>query len=202
LTNPAFSSVKLFISHQPTPQTSSRTPRKKKRSTGPPIRGFKRTEKAFQDILADIANGISVAKVCRARHLSERTFYHWIFSDPTLEQRYARAKGNMAEKMANELAKLSDEARGLTNEGVQAVRLQVDTRKWIISKLLPSKYGDRPTEVNTAVHVHNHTTAEQQKEWQRRRMEALERAQNSRNGISPNPGTDTRLESGQPNEST
>jgi virulence-associated protein VagC len=48
---------------------------------------------------------------------------------------------------------LSDEmmevANSATAENVQAVRLQIDTMKWLMSKLLPKKYGDLPaTQVN------------------------------------------------------
>jgi len=39
---------------------------------------------------------------------------------------------------------LADEAGRQTDAvGVQAARLRVDTRKWVASRLLPKKYGDR-----------------------------------------------------------
>jgi hypothetical protein len=51
---------------------------------------------------------------------------------------------------ADELVKLADLAQHCTRpEQVQAIRLMVNTRQWVISKLLPKKYGDQPsTNVN------------------------------------------------------
>lgn len=48
-----------------------------------------------------------------------------------------------AEFYADSLAELAKEADGLDGAGVAAKRLQVDTLKWVASKLLPRKYGDR-----------------------------------------------------------
>jgi hypothetical protein len=42
--------------------------------------------------------------------------------------------------LADEIIEMADNA---TNEDVQAVRLRVDARKWIMSKIAPKKYGDR-----------------------------------------------------------
>jgi hypothetical protein len=43
---------------------------------------------------------------------------------------------------ATELIRLADSCRGKSNEEVQAVRLMVDTRKWLFAKALPRVYGD------------------------------------------------------------
>ena len=59
-------------------------------------------------------------------------------------------------------------------------RVRVDARKWIASKLLPKKYGDRPAEVNVATHVHNHISVDKQKQWQERSRAARERRLNAR----------------------
>ena len=40
----------------------------------------------------------------------------------------------------DELVDLADKA---TAKNVQAVKLAIDTRKWVLSKRLPKKYGDR-----------------------------------------------------------
>ncbi len=42
-----------------------------------------------------------------------------------------------------EIADDVDFASESGNAAVQAARLRVDTRKWLLSKLLPKKYGDR-----------------------------------------------------------
>ena len=53
--------------------------------------------------------------------------------------------------MAAETLAIADEPVGSTDSGatdsgaVQKQRLQVDTRKWLLSKLAPKRYGDKIT---------------------------------------------------------
>ena len=54
---------------------------------------------------------------------------------------YARAREMMIEKMGDEIFTIADKADDATN--VQAARLQIDTRKWYMSKVLPKRYGDK-----------------------------------------------------------
>lgn len=69
---------------------------------------------------------------------------------------YARAKQDALNTMADELLSLVDtphiarrtkrSATGVSVEvydNVERTRLQVDTRKWLLSKLAPKKYGDK-----------------------------------------------------------
>ena len=57
----------------------------------------------------------------------------------------------MIEHIASETLAIADQPAGSTESGatdsgaVQKQRLQVDTRKWLLSKLAPKKYGDRMT---------------------------------------------------------
>jgi len=63
---------------------------------------------------------------------------------------YARARSIGYERLAFELLTISDadcigpDGRA-DNALVQKQRLQADTRKWLLSKLLPRQYGDRVT---------------------------------------------------------
>ena len=81
---------------------------------------------------------------------SETTVIRWLSDDRYSEFRamYVRARGQQAEHWADELIDLADSARGQPGHPadqaeVQALRLAVDTRKWVLSKLLPRRYGDR-----------------------------------------------------------
>lgn len=55
----------------------------------------------------------------------------------------------MIERMAQEVLELIDADVGLQPDGkkdwaaVQKHKLQVDTRKWLLSKLAPKKFGDK-----------------------------------------------------------
>lgn len=68
-------------------------------------------------------------------------------------EQYARAKQLQAEYLEDQLLKIADDSSGdaiMTENGVienrefvNRSRLRIDTRKWLMSKLLPKKYGDK-----------------------------------------------------------
>ncbi|RPJ31895.1 MAG: hypothetical protein EHM17_14725 [Verrucomicrobiaceae bacterium] len=78
-----------------------------------------------------------------------QTFTRWAEEDAALAEAYARARENFVERIANEVMELSDVDVGETPDGrkdwaaVQKHKLQVDTRKWLLSKLAPKKYGEK-----------------------------------------------------------
>jgi hypothetical protein len=55
-----------------------------------------------------------------------------------------RARAAQAECLADELVEIADEVQDTDDMvKVQAAKLRIDTRKWVASKLLPKKYGER-----------------------------------------------------------
>lgn len=86
------------------------------------------------------------------------TIFRWLAAMPPFREQYALAKEAMAEQMADELLEIADDGSNdymertgkdgttawvLNGEHVQRSKLRVDTRKWLLAKLLPKKYGDR-----------------------------------------------------------
>lgn len=82
------------------------------------------------------------------------TIKNWIADDNDFFAQYARAKEIQLDIYADELLEISDDDSldlGFTEEGKSFVnheninrsRLRVDTRKWLLSKLKPKKYGDK-----------------------------------------------------------
>jgi len=98
-----------------------------------------------------LASGESLVSVTNDPEMpSETTVIRWLSDDRYSEFRamYVRARAQQAEHWADELIDLADSARGQPGRPadqaeVQALRLAVDTRKWVLSKLLPRRYGDR-----------------------------------------------------------
>jgi hypothetical protein len=94
-------------------------------------------------------DNLSCFKACEKAGLPMPTFLSWVKEDQSLADSYARAREILLERMAEDLLMISDEpvnltAHGTTDNGaVQKQRLQVDTRKWLLSKLAPKKYGDK-----------------------------------------------------------
>ena len=69
--------------------------------------------------------------------------------DEVFINRYARSMLSRWEQMAEELIEISDETAPIDTNGhvdtgwVQQQRLRSDNRKWLLSKALPRKYGDK-----------------------------------------------------------
>lgn len=103
----------------------------------------------FAEVIEAMENGLSCFKACQAAGVAMGTFNLWLTESPEKADRYARARETLIARMAQELADIADEPAALTPDGkvdsaaVQKQRLQVDTRKWLLSKLAPKKYGDR-----------------------------------------------------------
>jgi len=116
----------------------------------------KRTKPGSEDrviisqlVLDGMRNGLSALKACQAAGVNQSTFNDWLNDDAKLAAEYARAREELIERMAQEVLDLSDSDVGMLPDGkkdwaaVQKHKLQVDTRKWLLSKLAPKKYGDR-----------------------------------------------------------
>ncbi len=70
------------------------------------------------------------------------TVMRWIADNSALREQYARAREMQGEIWAHEIIEISDDAPAATEEVAKA-KLRVDTRKWLMSRILPKKYGDR-----------------------------------------------------------
>lgn len=116
-------------------------------------RPTKYTQELGDKICAGIMAGYSLRKVCSADGFPAlSTLFYWMLdkAHPFSEQ-YARAREVQAELLADQLIELADDdSNDVTGElqmpnsvAVQRSRLKVDTRKWVASKLLAKKYGDK-----------------------------------------------------------
>lgn len=99
-------------------------------------------------VLAGMGHGLSAFKACEAAGVPHSTFMGWLDEDADLADKYTRARENLIERMANELLEISDKDVEIQDgkrdwAAVQKHKLQVDTRKWLLSKLAPKKYGDK-----------------------------------------------------------
>jgi hypothetical protein len=100
-------------------------------------------------VLSGMRSGLSAFKACEAAGVPQSTFNIWLGMDAELAAEYARAREDLIERIANEVLELSDADVGEQPDGkkdwaaVQKHKLQVDTRKWLLSKLAPKKFGDK-----------------------------------------------------------
>ncbi len=114
-----------------------------------PVRRHENKAELIDLVLSGMRDGLSAFKACEAAGLSQSTFNLWVNEDAELAAEYARAREDLIERMATEIMEISDQDVGVAVDGkkdwaaVQKHKLQVDTRKWLLSKLAPKKYGDR-----------------------------------------------------------
>lgn len=113
--------------------------------------------KPFSEERAEIAkkvfdgmrNGLSAYKACVAAGVNQSAFTLWMRDDEELAKEYARAREDLIERIANEIIEISDQDVEVSPEGkkdwaaIQKHKLQVDTRRWLLSKLAPKRYGEK-----------------------------------------------------------
>ena len=114
--------------------------------------GFVTDERAALSQLAVdlmVSEGLSLRKACLRTGLDAARFLRAVDADPELAKHYARARQALLDKMADEIMELADAPVPVLDNGatdnalVRQRQLQVDTRKWFLSKLAPKVYGDR-----------------------------------------------------------
>ncbi len=89
-----------------------------------------------------IAIGESLRKTCESIGINLGTFLAFLTKKENIEwfNQYARAQDIRADVLADDVITLADTA---TSENAHAIRLMVDTRKWVACKLKPKRYGDK-----------------------------------------------------------
>lgn len=104
-------------------------------------------QRIMDAICERLANGESLRHVCSDRGFpTTTTIKRWLNDNETFRAQYARAREDQADHYADEIIEISDRA-----EDAAKARLRVDARKWVSSKLLPKKYGDKVTNELTGV---------------------------------------------------
>lgn len=107
------------------------------------------TVAAGERICAAIAEGASLRKAAEAEGVTHRTVLDWAAAHERFGTQYARAcemrlavledKVLTLCELGHEVAR--DEECGHTR--LQAVKLEIDTLKWLLCKLVPKRFGDR-----------------------------------------------------------
>jgi hypothetical protein len=155
---------------KPTPPAKKRAPAK--RPAKPTKPKSDEREVIAAAVLRFMGQGLSCYKACKAAGVVNSTFLSWVDADKALADRYARAREDLIEHIASETIEIADEDVPTTRIGsydsaaVQKQRLKVETRKWLLARLAPKKYGDRlalagdetPIEVKSALDVSSLST--------------------------------------------
>jgi hypothetical protein len=106
-------------------------------------------------VLMAMEYGESLRGACEIAGVAIGTFLWWVAADAELAEHYTRAREQLMEFHAEEILQIADTPRigvktKTTEDGIEVTegdmiehrRLQVEARKWLLSKLVPKKYGD------------------------------------------------------------
>lgn len=123
-------------------------------------RPSKYTPELADEIVRDIAEGVTLSDICRRDHMPDRsTVYDWMRGNDAFSQRFARAREVGFDRIAEEALEIvDDDSRDwepITNEAGQVVGIKVDgehvqrsklraeMRLKLLAKWDPKRYGDR-----------------------------------------------------------
>lgn len=112
------------------------------------------TQEKADAICARLVGGLSLRKACEAEGGPDpSTVLRWVSDNPAFAQQYAHARKIGYQLLADEIIEISDDSSGdiidteqgpkVDAERVARSRLRVDSRKWMLSKMLPKVYGDK-----------------------------------------------------------
>ena len=109
-------------------------------------------------ICAEIAVGKCLREICASAGMpGMTTVFRWLAQHEEFRAMYGAARQAQADYLAEELLEIADDARNdwverrredgtivtvLNGEHIQRSRVRIDTRKWLLAKLQPKKYGD------------------------------------------------------------
>ena len=143
----------------PRPKGSGRKSKAKHAGGRPTLYSKELAEK----ICERIAHGEGLKAICAASDMpGAPTVYRWLRMEEHREFRdmYARAREDQQEHWADEIIEIADDATNdwmeretksgetvtvVNSDNINRSRLRVDTRKWLMAKLAPRKYGDFKT---------------------------------------------------------
>jgi len=140
-----------------------------------------RSKEVVDRVLDGIMSGRSLNSLCggerdKEKYPSRQSFMEWVRSDKKLAKDYGTAMELRADLYFDEILEIADEGpedvevmtkqgvvtiSTITHEMIQNRKLRIDSRKWIISRMRPMKYGDqtqRTTEKDDGGNVLRKTT--------------------------------------------
>lgn len=112
---------------------------------------------AICDAVATQAKGLGSILADLGSPIAPNTWYRWLQEDADLRNRYARARADQAQVMAEQIAEIADsteigEIVTIKGDGSEEIKradmiehrkLRIESRKWLAAKLLPKVYGEK-----------------------------------------------------------
>lgn len=107
----------------------------------------------FEYICLEIEKGFALRNVCKS-FMSADKFHAMCEADSKLNERYSRACARREDSIFEDMLDIADSSNAdlivgekgnliIDGEAVQRSRLKIETRKWMLGKMRPKKYGER-----------------------------------------------------------
>lgn len=97
------------------------------------------SETLADEICRRLATGDTLIGMCEEPGMpTERVVHKWLGIHDEFVQKYARARAEQCDHIAEDIMRISD-----SEEDPNRARVRIDARKWFASKVAPKKYGDR-----------------------------------------------------------
>lgn len=105
--------------------------------------------------------GESLRQICADEDMpGKTTVMRWLAAHAEFRDQYAHAREAQADYWAEEIVEIADDGSNDTytdkdgnertdQEVIARSRLRVDTRKWLMARMAPKKYGDKITQEHT-----------------------------------------------------
>lgn len=111
-------------------------------------------QKVADSVCEYLSLGMSMRSVSKLEGMpAPATMFKWMREHDDFLKQYVKAKQESADAMAEEILDIADDAsldvevtdKGVrtNSENIQRSRLRVDTRKWLMAKMKPKRYGDK-----------------------------------------------------------
>jgi Helix-turn-helix domain of resolvase len=123
---------------------------------GRPTKYSKELADQICDRVANSEKGLRA--IAKEFNIATSTIMKWLNEESYFSEQYTHAKELQADYMVESMLDIADDTskdsiftengERVNSEWINRSKLRVDTRKWIASKLLPKKYGDK-TDITT-----------------------------------------------------
>ena len=116
------------------------------------------TQELADKICDGLSDGKSLRTVCKEEDMPDKsTVFRWLRTYKEFQDQYTRAKEEATDALADEITDIADDGSNdwmeinkggykmtiLDREHVDRSKLRIETRKWIMAKMKPKKYGDK-----------------------------------------------------------
>lgn len=111
---------------------------------------------ATADLICErLAKPESLRSICEDEIMpGKTTVLRWLRERDEFRAQYARAREDQADAFADDILDISDDGRRdyakdkdgndvVDHDHINRAKLRVETRKWLMAKMAPKKYGDR-----------------------------------------------------------